>query len=197
MSDEPAVTRTVRPRQRRTLLAVLTVVVGALASAISPWPSSLLIRWVFTAGADATVNEMVPYVPDVPLTEHLDIAYTPGGEDTTLDVFAAADGSDPLTTIVWIHRGAWISGDKRDVAPYLRILAAEGYTTVGLNYAIAPEVIYPGAVEQLNSALEFLLDNAAEYRIDPAKIVLAGDSAGAQLASQRSPGSSRYPCTQH
>lgn len=185
MVTEESARRSARPRLRRFLLAVggVLAVVG-LASAISPWPSSMLIRWVFTAGAEATVSEMLPYVPDEPLLESLDVAYRPGGDDTTLDVFSPSSGTDALTTVIWIHGGAWISGDKRDVAPYLRMLASEGYTAIGLNYAIAPEVIYPGAVEQLNDALGFLLENADDYRIDPQRIVLAGDSAGAQLASQ-------------
>src|SRR5690554_1978072 len=182
METEETTHRHPRGRLRRVLLVSAAVVaVVTLASAISPWPSSMLIRWVFTAGADATVEEMLPYVPEQPLFERLDVAYSPGGEDTTLDVFAPPSGTDAKATVVWIHGGAWISGDKRDVAPYLRILAAEGYTTVGLNYSVAPEAIYPSAVEQLNGALEFLLENAEEYRIDPNRIVLAGDSAGAQL----------------
>jgi len=182
VSDEPSGRTSTRTRLQKVFLATAAVVVACvLASAVSPWPSALLIRWLFSSGADAIANEMMPYVPDVPLIEHLDVAY---GDDNTLDVFSPDDGADALTTVVWIHGGAWISGDKQDVAPYLRILAAEGFTTVGLNYPIAPEVIYPAAVEAVNAALSFLVDHAADYRIDPDRIVLAGDSAGAQLASQ-------------
>jgi acetyl esterase/lipase len=43
---------------------------------------------------------------------------------------------------------------------------------------------YPRPVEQVNAALGFLARNAADFQIDPARIVLAGDSAGAQIASQ-------------
>jgi acetyl esterase/lipase len=185
METEETTERPARPRLRKALFAVGAVVlVVVLASAISPWPSSLLIRWVFTQGADQTVAEMLPYVPDTALDERLDVAYSPGGADTTLDVFTPAEGTDARATVVWIHGGAWISGDKRDVAPYLRILATEGYTTVGVNYSIAPEVIYPAAVEQVNDALAYLLENAEKYRIDPERIIVAGDSAGAQIASQ-------------
>lgn len=139
MGNEEGTQRRARPRWRKVLLTVGAVVlVGVLASAISPWPSSLLIRWVFTQGADQTVAEMLPYVPDTALDEHLDVAYSPGGAHTTLDVFTPAEGTDVRATVVWVHGGAWISGDKRDVAPYLRILAAEGYTTVGVNNSTTP-----------------------------------------------------------
>src|SRR5690606_25571039 len=53
-----------------------------------------------------------------------------------------------------------------------------------LNYTVGPEAVYPTAVRQLNEALAFLQVHADEYRIDPDRIVLAGDSAGGNLASQ-------------
>lgn len=187
MNDAAAETTRSRSRSRRkvVLLSLLgIVVVVGIVSALTPWPSAMLIRWVFTAGAEATVAEMLPHVPDTPLSETLDVAYSDEGEATTFDAFSPASGTEALPAVVWIHGGAWISGAKEDVAPYLRILAAEGYTTVGLNYTLSPEASYPVAIEQLNTALAYLVDNAEKLRIDPDRIILAGDSAGAQLASQ-------------
>ena len=161
-------------------------VVVAIIAAVSPWPSALLIRAVFEQGAASTVKEMLPYVPDTPLEEHLDVQYASGdaGADTTFDVFSPEGTTDALPTVVWIHGGAWISGDKTNVNPYIKIIANSGYTTVSLNYTVSPETIYPTAVKQLNEALAFLVEHAAEYNIDPDRIVLAGDSAGSNLASQ-------------
>ncbi|BDI21391.1 alpha/beta hydrolase [Herbiconiux sp. L3-i23] len=165
-----------------------SIALGALLgtviySLVSPWLPALLIRAVFEKGAADTVEEMLPFVPADGYTSDYDIAYAGAGPDTTLDVFSA-DGNGPLPTVVWIHGGAWISGDKRDVAPYLKMIAAEGYTAIGLNYTIAPEATYPTAIDQLNEALRYILDNAADLRVDPSRIVLAGDSAGSQLASE-------------
>lgn len=163
-----------------TLVAVLT---------ITAWPSAMVIRSVFEHGGAQTVEEMLPYVPDAPLEEHLNLSYAgqdPDAahpEDMTLDVYAPV-GDEALPTIVWVHGGAWISGSKENVVPYLKILANEGYTTVALNYTLGPEGVYPLAVDQLNAALGWLNDHADEFRIDPDRIILAGDSAGAQLASQ-------------
>lgn len=166
-------------------IVVLAVVV-AIVLRSTPWPSAMVIRAVFERGGAQTVEEMTPYVPDTPLTEHLDVQYSDGsaGADTTLDVFSPGDGGAPLPTVVWVHGGAWISGSKEDVDPYLRILANEGYTTVGLNYTVGPEATYPTAVSQLNEALRYLDEHAEELGIDPDRLVLAGDSAGSQLASQ-------------
>jgi acetyl esterase/lipase len=127
---------------------------------------------------------MLPYVPSTKLTEHPNVVYGASGGNTSLDAFTPASATKPLPTVVWIHGGAWISGDKRDVASYLKILASHGYTTIGLNYTIAPEAVDPTAVRQLNQALGYIVEHAAELNVDPNQIVLAGDSAGAQLASQ-------------
>jgi acetyl esterase/lipase len=178
-----------RSRRRRGIRVALSAVAviglsAAVVTSSTPWPSALLIRGVFGDGARGAVAEMLPYVPDVDLTEKTGIRYGDAGGNTALDVFTPASARKPLPTVVWIHGGAWISGQKEDVAPYLRILASHGYATVGLNYTIAPEAAYSTAVTQLNDALRYLDEHAAELGIDPSRIVLAGDSAGAQLASQ-------------
>lgn len=192
-ADESAPSETTPERRarrpwRRTkiglLIIVAVVVIVAVVSALSPWPSAMLIRAVFEKGGAETAAEMDGHVPDVDLTETLDVSYGDAGADTTMDVFAPASATGPLPTVVWIHGGAWISGEKENVDPYLRILAAEGYTTIGVNYTIGPEGVYPLAVNQLNEALAYIDEHADELGVDTAQIVLAGDSAGGQLASQ-------------
>ncbi|MDQ0894675.1 alpha/beta hydrolase [Agromyces ramosus] len=177
-------------RQRRFIGTVTAIaVVGFLITwvvTLTPWPSALAIRSVFEKGGADTAAEMDRHVTDAPLTEQLDVPVDGDAADDgmTFDVYSPDDGDEQLPTIVWVHGGAWISGNSTNVDPYLRILAAEGYTTVGLNYTVGPEATYPTAVHQLNDALATLDARAAEFRIDPERIVLAGDSAGAQLASQ-------------
>jgi acetyl esterase/lipase len=183
---------TVHPKKRRrwrrtriTLGVIVAIVaVVAIIGSITPWPSAMVIRSVFTKGGDDTAAEMKKHVPDTKLTETLDVAYSDDGVDTTMDVFSPASATGPLPTIVWIHGGAWISGSKENVDPYMRILAAEGYTTIAVNYTIGPEGVYPLAVHQLNDALAYIDEHAEELGVDPTQIVLAGDSAGGQLASQ-------------
>jgi acetyl esterase/lipase len=165
-------------------VAVAAGLVVSIVTAMTPWPSAMLIRGVFEAGARDTVKEMLPYVPKTKLIEHPNVSYGNAGVNTTLNAFTPASATKALPTVVWIHGGAWISGDKENVDPYLRILASHGYTTICVNYTIAPEAIYPTAVVQLNDALAYIVEHAAELNVDPDQIVLAGDSAGAQLASQ-------------
>jgi acetyl esterase/lipase len=181
-----------REGRRRVVVIILAVVAVILALGIvgrsTPWPSALIIRSVFEKGGAATVAEMNRHLPAGAdsLTEHVGVQYGDGsdGGNTTLDAFSPASGTDALPVVVWVHGGAWISGSRTDVDPYLRIIATHGYVAVSLNYTIAPEAVYPAAIRQLNQALGFLVEHAAEFRIDPDRVVLAGDSAGAQLASQ-------------
>ncbi|MGN7797456.1 alpha/beta hydrolase [Leifsonia sp. 22587] len=174
-----------RARRVVTWIAGVALLGSAVFAALraTPWPAALIIRRVFTKGAAETVAEMEPFVPDG-VTARTRVAYASGSRDTTFDIFRPAAAEGPLPTVVWIHGGAWLSGVAADVTPYLHILAAEGFTAVAPDYTIAPEAAYPTALRQLNSALAHLVDNAAELGIDPARIILAGDSAGAQLASQ-------------
>ena len=160
------------------------VVVAVVVSIATPWPAALLIRALFERGAKETIGEMTPYAPKDGVAEKLGVAYGRSGTDTTFDWFAPTNTTGPLPTVVWIHGGAWISGHKEDVDPYVRILASHGYTTISLDYSIAPEARYPVALDQLNDALRFLSRHAAQYRIDPDRFIIAGDSAGAQLTSQ-------------
>ncbi|WP_258062998.1 alpha/beta hydrolase [Pseudoclavibacter sp. Z016] len=189
MSIHPSVTPKkpwYRRKSRTVPLGVLSAgLVGAIIWVSTPWPAAMLIRALFELDAKRTITEMEAFAPTADtLQAQLDVSYGDDGADTSFDLYSPAGTSEALPTVVWIHGGAWISGGKQNVAPYVQILAAEGFTTVALNYTVAPEATYPTALTQLNDALAHLIEHAAEYNIDPSRIVLAGDSAGAQLASQ-------------
>jgi acetyl esterase/lipase len=177
----------------RTLAVIAgLVVVTVLVFTVSPWPSALIIRQVFQDGAKKTAAIMAPYAPTSGVDSVLDAQYATDSKQphvkasdfTQLDVFYPTGTTTQLGTVIWTHGGAWISGNKANDRSYFEILASKGYTVVGLNYTYGPEAQYPTAVFELNQAHQFLLDNAEKFHIDPSKIVLAGDSAGAQLSSQ-------------
>jgi acetyl esterase/lipase len=182
----------VRPHRRRrrgwliALAAVLFVVLTVtVVASVTPWPSAMLIRSVFEQGGHATAAEMARHVPeDAVLRETTGIPYREGNDALTLDVYTSAEEGDTLPTVVWIHGGAWISGSTADVDPYMRILADAGYTAIAVNYTLGPEAVYPTAVYEINEAMAYIDDRAAELSVDPNRLVIAGDSAGGQLASQ-------------
>lgn len=160
------------------------VIVVPLVFNVSPWPGALIIRSIFSNSAQKLVAVMAPYAPTSGVDSVLNIAYQPSNAKTQLDVYYPTGTTKPLGTVVWTHGGAWISGDKANDRSYFQILASHGYTVVGLDYGYGPEAKYPTAVFQINDALNFVVANAAKYHVDPSRIVMAGDSAGAQLTSQ-------------
>ncbi|MCI9859030.1 alpha/beta hydrolase [Microbacterium proteolyticum] len=183
------------PRRKRRRLAVSAAIIVGVALVVTavfsltPWPSAMIVRAVFEKNGADTVAEMQRHVPDTPLRTELGVPYggqqdAAGGSDTTLDLFTTADEGERRPAVIWIHGGAWVSGSSANVDPYLRILASTGYTTIGLNYSLGPEQVYPTAVRQINDALAYIDAHADDLSVDPDRIVLAGDSAGAQLASQ-------------
>ena len=59
-----------------------------------------------------------------------------------------------------------------------------GYTVATLEYTLAPYTAYPTPVVQAVSALNHIINNASSLQIDETKVIIGGDSAGAQIASQ-------------
>jgi acetyl esterase len=165
-----------------TAIVVALAVAIILAFRLSPWPSVALIEYAFSKGDAATESSLAKHVPN-DISAQIDIAY---GDDKAerLDVFRRHDTAARLPAIVWIHGGAWIAGTKETVANYLKILAAHGYVTVGVEYSTGFGSTYPRPVEQVNLALAYLVRHAGEFAIDTNRIILAGDSAGAQIAAQ-------------
>ena len=95
-----------------------------------------------------------------------------------------------FTTVIFVHGGNWIEGDKSlhvagaDIYANIgRFLAAHGYGAAVVNYRLIPEVAWEGQPADLARAVKWLRANIASYGGDPAEIVLMGHSAGAQLAS--------------
>jgi acetyl esterase/lipase len=165
---------------------LVVLLLGYAASRFSPWPAALGIRLVFEADGRRMNAALGRYVPADAVTGVLDEHYDPGDSDARLDVFypQAARPGESLLTIVWIHGGAFVAGSKAEVRNYVKILAAHGFTTVAVDYSLAPGRTYPTPVRQVNAALAYLAGNAARLHVDANRFVLAGDSAGAQLAAQ-------------
>jgi acetyl esterase/lipase len=172
----------------RWSLALLAALVagGAFAFKFSPWPMALLIRHQFDKEGERVSRALVRHLP-TGVAERLDQRYDPADGDAYLDVFypeQVAGAGARLPCIVWVHGGGWISGSKDQIANYLRILAARGYVVVGVDYSIAPGARYPTPLRQVMAALDYLQRNAERFNIDPARIILAGDSGGAHIAAQ-------------
>ena len=121
----------------------------------------------------------------IPLPEgvvcHCDIPYHPG---LLLDVYYPEGTQAPLPTIVSIHGGGYVYGSKEIYRRYGMDLARRGFAFVNFNYRLAPKHRFPAPLEDTNAVMEWICQNGAKYYLDLNRIILVGDSAGAQLASQ-------------
>lgn len=151
---------------------------------VSPWPGAMLIRFVFSQNDAKTTQALEKHQPATAVTGQLNQQYRPGDDSAFIDVYYPEGTTQKLPVIIWTHGGAWISGGRTDNAPYYKLLAAEGFTVISVEYSLGPERTYPTALHQLNDMYAYVQANAERLHADTNKIVLAGDSAGSQLSSQ-------------
>jgi acetyl esterase/lipase len=168
---------------RRVLIALFALAAIVVAAfLLSPWPSVYVIRTVFNNGAAKASAKLEKHVPkSVTATT---FRYDANDPDALLDIYRPQRPKAGAPTIVWIHGGGFVSGRREDLTNYLKVLAGRGFNVVNVDYTIAPEAAYPTPIRQVNQALAFLSKEGSRLAIDPSRIVLAGDSAGAQIAAQ-------------
>lgn len=168
---------------RSLVLAAVIGIVGFAAFKLSPWPTVLLIRYTFDKDAEHRNRALEKFRPSGIVERH----GIPYGTDPRerMNVFSPPrDQKEPGAVVIWIHGGAFVAGQPEDLSGYLRILAGHGHTIVALGYPLAPAAQYPAPIRSINEALRYLSRNAASLGLDHANWVLAGDSAGAQIAAQ-------------
>jgi acetyl esterase len=92
---------------------------------------------------------------------------------------------DPLrAALVYFHGGGWVLGSLESADASCRAIANRSRCVViSIDYRLAPETKFPGAVEDAYAAVVWVADNAAELRIDPERIAVGGASAGGNLAA--------------
>lgn len=175
----------IRPMRwlRRILIGLLVgALVAFLAFRLSPWPSVAIIAYAFSNGDRASEAVLAKHVPPG-IEARTDVSYG-RDRDEVFDVYRRQDAPSAQPAIVWVHGGGWIAGSKSGVANYLKVLAGSGFTTIGVEYSTGYGSRYPRPVEQVNAALGHIVRNAAQLGLDPDRLILAGDSAGAQIAAQ-------------
>ncbi|MBV1798643.1 alpha/beta hydrolase fold domain-containing protein [Siccirubricoccus sp. G192] len=93
-------------------------------------------------------------------------------------------GTGPLPVLVYLHGGGWVwnSIDTHDRL-MREYAAAAGCAVIGPDYALSPEAAFPQALEECAGVAAWVAAHGAEWGLDPARIVLGGDSAGANLAA--------------
>jgi acetyl esterase len=113
-----------------------------------------------------------------------DVVYShAAGTDLTLDA-SIPDGPGPFPAAVLVHGGGWVAGDKQQYITYIfEPLSQAGFAWFSINYRLAPRFQFPAPADDTEQAIRFVKSHAAEYKIDPQRIALIGESAGGHLVS--------------
>ena len=131
--------------------------------------------------------------PDATAETQRGIVYArPDGARLLLDA-RIPNGMGPFPAVVIVHGGAWIGGTRGfDVSPLFRPLADAGFATFSISYRLARKPLSGSvidsarivdAIDDVQAAVAFVRGRAKEFNIDPSRIALLGESAGAQLAA--------------
>ncbi|QGH69656.1 alpha/beta hydrolase [Pseudactinotalea sp. HY158] len=163
------------------IVAAALSAAAALTYELSPWPRVWMLRLISENEADP-VATTTPYVPD-DIDARLDLVYDPAEPACRFDVYRPR-GAGPLPTVLWVHGGGFVQGRKERRRPYLEVLSSHGFTVIGLEYTTAPEAVYPAQIHQLRRAVRYVVEHAADLGVDPGRLVLGADSAGAHMLAQ-------------
>jgi acetyl esterase len=122
--------------------------------------------------------------PDLPcITEHV-VPVT--GSSIRVRLYYPADSGRALPVHVFLHGGGWWQGsidDRVNEAGCRRLAADAGVVIAAVDYRLAPEHPFPAGLDDCCAALRWLAAEAHALRLDPARISIGGNSAGAGLAA--------------
>lgn len=125
-----------------------------------------------------------PVEPNGVAQRVLSIPGPAGAPDVGLHIYTPPHLAGPAGCIFHIHGGGYVSGSAGEMEFLHRPLAAElGCVIVSVDYRLAPETRFPGAIEDIYAALGWTFASAADLGIDPERIGVMGESAGGGYAA--------------
>ncbi|MCS5717731.1 alpha/beta hydrolase [Herbiconiux sp. CPCC 205763] len=141
-----------------------------------------MVKAIFESSPEVTPPPGFDAIKDAVTKNNISL----GSDGADLDIFTPTAAGEPLPMVLWVHGGGFISSSPSTMEDYSILLANEGYVVASLDYSLAPGARYPAPIQQGNDALRYLERNADRLGGQTDNIVIGGDSAGAQIASQLS-----------
>jgi acetyl esterase/lipase len=140
--------------------------------------------FVFSTETVPTMRENAVFPPvAAPDIEHTELTTEPGG-GVSMTALRPRDALGDLPVLFWMHGGGMVIGnrfmDDARLGAWCRLLSC---VCVSVEYRLAPEAPYPAAIDDCDQGLSYIVDHAAELRLDPHRIGVGGRSAGGGLAA--------------
>lgn len=166
-------------------------------SRLDPEMAAFIVEQEKAAAAYPPVKVELPLAPHRKINDLLGLRTASGGPAMaeTTDQWVAATGRRvfcrvfrPVTdrvvpTLVYFHGGGWVWANVDTHDRMTREYAAAGQVAVvSVDYALSPEAKFPQALLECAAVVRFIAECGAEWGLDPARILLGGDSAGGNLA---------------
>jgi acetyl esterase len=104
-----------------------------------------------------------------------------GGQSLRLDIMQPLTAG-PHPVLIYLHGGGFTIGSKRTHRGLAAAYASQGYVVCTVDYRLAPRHLFPAALQDACAAWLWAVDHVAAYNGDAQRMVLAGESAGANLA---------------
>ena len=120
-----------------------------------------------------------------PVKVQNDIAFAGGDGAELLGDLYGPEGIDTAPVLVAVHGGGWQIGNRKFYIHWGPYLARHGIAVFAIEYRLTKPgaKAYPDAVRDVRAAVSFIRANAGQYGLDPERIGLIGDSAGAHLSA--------------
>jgi acetyl esterase/lipase len=141
--------------------------------------------WGAVLAAGLLVPGAAAQAKDYEVTLRTDVQFAEHDGTKLLGDLYLPKGLDKAPVLVAVHGGGWQVGDRKFYTHWGNYLAKNGYAVFAIEYRLMKPGVttYPGAVYDTKAAVQFVRAKASELGVDPERIGLVGDSAGAHLAA--------------
>lgn len=130
----------------------------------------------------ASPKSFAAFAPEQPFVKDDIVIAKHSNRTLKLDFARPRKGSGPFPLVVCIHGGGWSSGNRKQMRAQMLTLAKMGYAAASIEYRLTKEAKFPAQVNDSAQSINYLLDNAEKFKINPNKIALLGGSAGGHIA---------------